>query len=749
MSESRLSVRPMFTFSAAFFLCGILSVNLNFKTLIVVTAVSAAVLLLSIFTKLKRNIKKFLIPVLIGITLALALILISVNTEKRSAELALGRTENCEIKVTSVVGATPNFGSYYGKVLTGDAAGLNVSFTAGDGSLTVGDIIKCNAEFNKLNSDEAERLAAERIFLSCSTENISNIGNDDTFSIHRFFEKVNSRLSARMKVYGGGALGKAVLLGNRDGLDLDVRRDFARLGISHLLAVSGLHLSLIVVIVESLMSKSGISLKNRSIIKIPVILLYMGVTGFSGSVLRAGIMHLIKAVGDFIDRHSDPLTSLGIAAVLITLFDPYSIYDVGLILSVLSAYACITFGYFGISRRNTDESTSRISKFLRTCFSTALLTVWITVNTLPVTVRYFGSISLISPLTNIIFIPAVTLLLCLSIIHLVTCKVPFIGPAVTFILSNTEKVICGTASKISHLPSITVPVKGLTVFFLALLLFICIAGFPIVSIKIKKYLKVSGFVFVSLIVLHTGLFTIQRALSIDALYVTSGKNEGFIIRDGLDYTLIDISDGSKKMAYTMYENATEDCASEIETLVLTHLHSKHVASVNDLTGRIIVRKILLPEAENDNDRDTYGKLTELCREKNIEILPYTRSNEDTFSDGAFNIAFHSYTKLSRSTHPVVTFEFVLDGKKYLYGGGSRSESEDFCEATVTADTVFLGNHHPKTKEFSLQAVKRAVVSAGEVTDKLKDDLKNCSSTVYLPPDSIYYINKNSIEKVEK
>lgn len=749
MSESRLSVRPMFTFSAAFFLCGILSVNLNFKTLIVATTVSAAALILSIFVKTKRNIKKFSIPVLIGIALAFVLILISVNSEKRSAELVSGRTESCEIKVTSVVGTAPNFGSYYGKVLTGNAADLNVSFTASDGSLTVGDIIKCSAEFNKLNADDTEFLAAERIFLSCSVENISSLGKDDTFSIHRFFEKINSRLSTRMKVYGGGELGKAVLLGNRDGLDLDIRRDFTRLGISHLLAVSGLHLSIIVAIAESLMSKSGMFLKKRSIIKIPIILLYMGITGFSGSVLRAGIMHLIKVAGDFIDRRSDPLTSLGIASVLITLVDPYSFYDVGLILSVLSAYACITFGYFGISRKNSYEVTSYISKITRTCISTALLTVWITVNTLPVTIRYFGSISLISPLTNIIFIPAVTLLLCLSMIHLVTCRVPFIGPAVTFLLTSTEKVICSTASKISHLPSITVHVKGLTVFFLALLLFICIAVFPIVSIKIKKYLKVSGFVLISLIVLHTGLFTLQRALSVNALYVTNGKNEGFIIRDGLGYTLIDISDGSKKMAYTMYENTAEDCATEIENLVLTHLHSKHVASVNDLTGRIIVRKILLPEAENDAESDTYGKLTELCRKKNIKILSYKRSHKSTFSDGAFNIAFHNYTKLSRSTHPVVSFEFVLEGKKYLYGGGSRSESEDFCEAVTTADTVFIGNHHPKTKKSEVLTAQRAVVSAGEVTDELKDDLKNCSSAVYLPPDCIYYINKNSIEKVEK
>ena len=359
--------------------------------------------------------------------------------------------------------------------------------------------------------------------------------------------------------------------------------------------------------------------------------------------------------------------------------------------------------------------------------------------------RYFGSISLLSPLSNVIYIPAVTLLLCLAAVHLILCKIPLLGTASSFLLANTEKLITCSSSKLSHIPSITVSLNGITVLILAILLFVCIAEFPIVAEKRKKLLRVSGLVLVSAIVMFVGYVTVTRSQTESAVYVTNGKNEGFIIRDGLDYIIIDVSDGSKKMLYNMYELASEASASEIETLVLTHLHSKHTASVDDLTGRMIVRRVLLPEGENDDSRDIYGKLLEICRVKGIEVVSYKLCHGETFSDGDFSIAFHNYTKLSRSTHPVISFEFSLDGQNYLYGGASRSESDDFIAASTLADTVFIGNHPPKTKTNHLPPIKSAVVSAGEISDELKEILKN-TETVYLSENTAYTFYEKAKEK---
>ena len=355
MSEDRLSARPVFLFSFAFFLGGIIFVDLPFVFLITTSVVSLLSLLSQIFLKIGKSVKKFLFPVLFGILLSLVIVLCTVNAEKRSAEATVGKSDICEIEITTVVGTSPNFGSYYGRVISGNASkGLRVALTAQDGSLKPGDIIKCPTTFEKPSEEEIQRLSAQKIFLSCTVSDITYVGNNDSFSITRLFESINSRLSSRLKIYGGGALARAVLLGDKDELKLDVRRDFSRLGISHLLAVSGLHLSLIVMICEKLMNKCGVSKKNCSIVKVPLIVFYMGVTGFSSSVLRAGVMHLIKTAGDFVDRRSDPLTSLGAAVTLITVFDPYAFYDIGLILSALSAYACITFSFINKSRESSQ-----------------------------------------------------------------------------------------------------------------------------------------------------------------------------------------------------------------------------------------------------------------------------------------------------------------------------------------------------------------------------------------------------------
>ena len=93
----------------------------------------------------------------------------------------------------------------------------------------------------------------------------------------------------------GGLLG-AILLGDRTYLSGQTSLDFSRIGISHVLALSGMHLAILILGIEKLLSLIGISKKARYIITIILTLAYVALTGFSVSVVRAGIMLIIRSL---------------------------------------------------------------------------------------------------------------------------------------------------------------------------------------------------------------------------------------------------------------------------------------------------------------------------------------------------------------------------------------------------------------------------------------------------------------------
>ena len=740
MQESRLSTRPLFIFSSAFFVSGIISSRLSSSFVIISGLVTLISAIFCILPFINKKLRKILFPAILGISLASILIFFTINAEKQDAAKLIGTSADCEMQITSVEGTTPNFGSYHAEVISqGEGEGIKLFLTLSDGSLKAGDKLKSHVTFENLTGEESERLVTERIFLKCTADNVTFTGKSDKFSLSEVFGRINSRLSARLKLNGGGPVSIAVLLGNRDGLDLSIRRDFSRLGISHLLAVSGLHLSILVALVDKLLVRLSISKRKICLVRFPVILLYMGITGFSASVMRAGIMHLIRSTGDLLDRKSDSLTSLGIALLTITVIDPYSFYDVGLMMSAVSTFGCITFGMMRGQRGNVGHRNV-LKRFLHTSTETALLTVWICVLCLPVTSAYFGTVSLISPITNIIYIPAVTLLLYLSLFHLLFCRIPFISSVSGALLTFTEDFITSSASKISHLPNITVFVSGAVIFVTSVVLFISLAAVPLVSKNNKTVFKLTSAASAAVIICMITVTSVHQMRTSDVLYVTGGKNDGFIIRDGGNFTVIDVSDGSKKSAYKIYSCASDENASEIDTLILSHLHSKHVSSVDEFTSRMIVRRVLLPLDESDKDTDAFEKLTEMLKAKNVRIETYKRAGGEVFKDGDVELNFHSYVKLSRSTHPVVTFDFTLDGKHYAYGGGSRTESRDFIESAPLCDAVFIGAHHPKTKDYTLPQIKYAVVSHGEDTSEIRDALRSSKTAVYLEDGEVFWVS---------
>ena len=150
-------------------------------------------------------------------------------------------------------------------------------------------------------------------------------------------EKIRNFFSIRMKSFmplSGSDLAEAMLFGNKSGVAGIIEDNFRLSGTAHMLAVSGFHLTVLMGFVGVFCEFIGLGRKSRSILSALFILLYMFVTGFPYSVVRAGIMTLILCLSQLSGREKDSFSALSLAVLIICISSPMAIWDMGFLLSV-------------------------------------------------------------------------------------------------------------------------------------------------------------------------------------------------------------------------------------------------------------------------------------------------------------------------------------------------------------------------------------------------------------------------------
>lgn len=124
-----------------------------------------------------------------------------------------------------------------------------------------------------------------------------------------------------------------LLIGDTQNIDEDTVNDFKNSSLAHLLAVSGQHVSYIIIAVGFALKVSKMGKRGSYFVSIVIIILFVILTGSSAAVLRAGIMGIIILLAKLLYRKADIYTSLAAAAIIIFLNNPFAIYDIGLWLS--------------------------------------------------------------------------------------------------------------------------------------------------------------------------------------------------------------------------------------------------------------------------------------------------------------------------------------------------------------------------------------------------------------------------------
>lgn len=509
-----------------------------------------------------------------------------------------------------------------------------------------------------------------------------------------FFELLNARL--RRLVYrelpeDAAGFVSGILLGNRADVSPAVRRDFRICGVSYVLAISGMHLSVLLAGLTVLLRRLTLPPAARTAALTCGALLICGISGWSFSVLRAALMLVLTLLAPLAGRKTDSLTSLFAAVSLICAADPAAILDVGLQLSFLAMWGitvCASPVRKALTERVRIIPLRRVLSFLAESAGAMLFT-------LPVQIFEFGELSLWTlPIGFLLQLPAAGVLYTAPLL-LLFARIPMIGSLVRAVCTFFVRTTCFLVSLPGKTGIGTVSLRSSFALYALAAALLCALLLRFVRKKCAWQGLLPLAVFAA--VLSLG-FAGNRFLHGDetALSMTStGKNDTLTVVHGGAVTLIDISAGSYRAAAEALSEAQNDSRvlyPRVDALILTHYHRRHPGMLTRLLQEELLCQLLLPEPETEEEADIALSLESLAKEYEIPVAYYCPDGEARLAAGPLSLAIGKEW-ISRSSHPVLTV-LVTDGNRRVFYAGASAEELYKCPPEGT-DVLLWGLHGPK------------------------------------------------------
>lgn len=387
----------------------------------------------------------------------------------------------------------------------------------GEFDLAQNDKIKCSVLFYTSSGENLTDTLSDRsggvsvyAFMNSQPEVTGHGGSGIAHMISSLRGKISDIIDS---LYPGesAALMRQMLIGVKSEDSAELRDSFRRAGISHILVISGAHLMMITGSIEKF-----ITFRRKRTLKLillfAVAALYMAVSGFGLSVLRAGFTYFVYIITRLLYARSAKIDNLGIAVAVILVINPLACCDVGFLMSV-SATAGIIFLQRPIATRAYVRFPKLRRGFWRFAWQSFSVSVAASVFALPISMLAFGGTSVLAPITGIfaaIFAKYMLIFGFLSVIFGAFPLLNMFAAFAAFLARICENLLCGEASFFAELPFAYIETKyeWMSIWILGTLVLFAL---PLLIKKSTKYIKYSAvfssFVLVFGVLVSTALYS--------------------------------------------------------------------------------------------------------------------------------------------------------------------------------------------------------------------------------------------------
>jgi competence protein ComEC len=494
---------------------------------------------------------------------------------------------------------------------------------------------------------------------------------------------------------------KAILLGEKDALSKKLKDDFSNAGLSHILAVSGLHTGVIALILLTIIP---VVVRNRNvarIITIVILIYYVFLSHSAPSVQRAVIMISLVLIAKILQKPADNINILFAAAFIILLIDPRQLFTLGFQFSFLSVFAILVI--YPVFRKVLYPLQSRFEP-IYWLLNLMLLSFVIQLLLAPLTAYYFHQVPFGGIIANVAAIPLVSLILPLT---LLTIFFPIASLNVYYVAANN--LLMNILFRISDLVSTN---RILLLDFINLEIWQVISIFGIVGVLIfvwqerysfkRKFSYVIGGGSALILIIILPLIFYPPKLTLTVLDVSQG-DAIFLQTPSRKNILIDTGDKRDTKDYGEQVVVPFLRANQIRTLdllVLTHPHSDHIGGAAYVLDNVKVKTILIPLCNYESE--LFDNLWKKITEKEIPVVfADTLLVFEQFPRMKMRVLspYQGYVTTNVNNYSVV-LQCVYKDFSFILTGDAEAEVEEWLCGTygeeLDVDMLKIGHHGSKS-----------------------------------------------------
>ncbi|NLM43044.1 MAG: DNA internalization-related competence protein ComEC/Rec2 [Clostridiales bacterium] len=469
-----------------------------------------------------------------------------------------------------------------------------------------GDLVKARGQavgfINKRNFGDLDyslynkSVGVYNQFVSRYNEKIKESKNFRTIFLYRARKRLQNTINLSLPQEEAAFL-NAIVLGNKGMMDEEELTNFQKTGLSHLLSVSGLHVSIIAFVLYQFFSFIKMDKKATWLFMGVILLYYVMVIGSPPPAVRALIMSLVVGYGKCFNKEYDLIASVSFAAIIMLLVNPMLIHNPGFIIS----FGCIYSIAFLYKPMNKITKGLPLPKFIKESITLSLA---IQVGVAPILIYYFNYISIINVILNIFAIPLVFLIITIAFPGIIIgTLLPIVS---TYILAADYymiKVLLKIIRYSAQLPFAGIAIPSLPIY-IYMIYYAMLYGLIYTRNKIGYFAwkwRVQIYIAIAMTIAVIGIkYITDDDLRIvvldvgqgDSILITTPKRKNILIDGGG-------SSSSESFYYDVGSKITVPALRKlgvwrIDTIISSHIHDDHLEGLIRVAEEYNIKNLVLP-----------------------------------------------------------------------------------------------------------------------------------------------------------
>lgn len=504
----------------------------------------------------------------------------------------------------------------------------------GDKIIVKGNFEEASTARNEGGFDYKQYLKSKNIYgiVTIDKKDIEIINKNNVGVIDLLANKVRNSMKRKIEQNlpnETSELLSGMLIGEKSNLQKEIQEDFRDSSLSHVLAISGMHVSYVMLGITFLISKIKFSKKMSKIVTILILLFFIILTGKTASVTRACFMSSYIILASLLHKKAHVLGSISISLLIILIINPYFILDIGLQLSYGGTIGIVLiYPILKKYKKKKEDKTGRIKKVLYKIKDKIIDTILITISAnlviFPIILFHYNTMSFTFIISNLLISPIIGIIIILGFLFVFASYI--ISP-ISKIMFFFLQILLSVLAQIAHfcaglpLSKVYFPTPKIyiiIIYYLFLIYFILVKNKIITGKKIGK--KVFIIFIIIVIILNLILNFIPKTFTIsfidvgqgDSMLISTPKGNNIIVDGGGSRDETSFNIGKQTLIpYLLNKGITK-----LDYVIISHFDSDHVGGILSVLEELKAEKVIICEQE---ENENYKRFKEIVKNKKLKV----------------------------------------------------------------------------------------------------------------------------------